>query len=329
MTHPKNLNSDSNSVELSVVSPMYNEAESMDSTLTSILATLGDFPHSWEIILINDGSIDDTLQKAREWEAKEDHVRVLTYPENCGRGKALRTGFDHSRGKYVVSIDFDLSYSSDHILKIYEELTRPKQMVDVVLGSAYMEGGKVDGVPHVPLFFSRVGNKFLQFIFPQSFKTTTCILRGYKREVLEALELESDDKEIHLEILSKICATGFRVKEIPAILRGRDKGQSKTRIRKNSITHLIFMVFEKPIILFGITGLLFIGSGLVIGLYIGVLRFFATLNPDRPLIPLLILLLIIGSQLFCFAFLAAQNNLLRKELYRLQKQINRIKGKSK
>ena len=304
---------------------MYNEEESMDSTIPSILNSMSEFPLCWELLLINDGSIDGTLKKAQEWEAKDNHIRVVSYPENCGRGKALRTGFDHSRGHYIISIDFDLSYSSDHILKIYDELTNPTQMVDVVLGSAYMKGGKVDGVRPVPLFFSKFGNKFLQHIFPQPLRTTTCILRGYKREVLEALELESDDKEIHLEILSKICAIGFRVKEIPAVLKSRKKGQSKSRIRRNSITHLIFMVFEKPIILFGITGLLFVGAGSSLGAYIAFLKFGGVLNPSRPLIPLMILLLLIGSQLFCFAFLASQNNLLRNEVYRLQKQVNGLK----
>ncbi|MDH3928898.1 MAG: glycosyltransferase family 2 protein, partial [Deltaproteobacteria bacterium] len=163
--------------------------------------------------------------------------------------------------------------------------------------------------------------------FPQSFKTSTCILRGYRKEVLEALELESNGKEIHLEILSKVCALGFVVKEIPAILRNRKGGTSKFKFRRTSSSHLLFSVFERPILLFGLAGLFFIFSGFLIGCYIVWLRYFGTLNPSRPLVPLMIILLLLGSQFFCFAFIAIQNNHLRNEVYRLQKQINFLKSK--
>jgi hypothetical protein len=126
--------------------------------------------------------------------------------------------------------------------------------------------------------------------------------------VLEALELESNGKEIHLEILSKVCALGFVVKEIPAILSSRKGGKSKFKFRRTA-------------------GLFFILSGFLIGCYIVWLRYFGTLNPSRPLVPLMIILLLLGSQFFCFAFIAMQNNHLRNEVYRLQKQINFLKSK--
>ncbi|GAF95945.1 unnamed protein product, partial [marine sediment metagenome] len=266
---------------------------------------------------------------AREWEAKVDNLRVISYPVNCGRGKALRTGFEHARGKYVITIDFDLSYSPDHILPIYDELRDPDQMIDVVLGSTYMEGGKAVGVSPFRLLISKTGNRILQYAFPQKFKTTTCILRGYRKEVLRALELESNGKEIHLEILSKVCALGFRVKEIPATLNNRKKGKSKFKFRRTTITHMLFSLFEKPILLFGIVGFFLVLAGLLIGIYIVWLRYTGSLTPSRPLIPLMILLFVVGSQFFCFAFIASQNNYLRKELYKLQKQIRLLENQNR
>jgi glycosyltransferase involved in cell wall biosynthesis len=320
-------NSDPAEIELTVIAPMYNEADNIETTISMIKETLSDFDKPWELLLVDDGSDDNTLEIARRFETKMPNLRVLHYPLNRGRGKALRTGFNQARGKYIVTTDFDLSYSPHHIIQIYEQLTDPIQMNDVVLGSAYMKDGKVIGVSPLRHLISKLGNKILQYTFPQSFKTSTCILRGYRKEVLEALELESNGKEIHLEILSKVCALGFVVKEIPAILSTRKGGTSKFKFRRTSFSHLLFSVFERPILLFGLAGLFFIFSGFLIGCYIVWLRYFGTLNPSRPLVPLMIILLLLGSQFFCFAFIAIQNNHLRNEVYRLQKQINFLKSK--
>jgi glycosyltransferase involved in cell wall biosynthesis len=312
-------------VDLTVISPVFNEAENVLSSVSRIVEALKAMQGTWELLLVNDGSSDDTLAIARDLEGSTPQLRVLSYPVNCGRGRALRHGFTHARGRYVITIDFDLSYSEDHILALYRELSDPRQMNDVVLGSAYMVGGKVVGVDSTRLLVSRLGNKILEYTFPQAFKTTTCILRGYRREVLQALELDSDGKEIHLEILSKVCALGFRVKEIPATLSSRKKGTSKFHFRKTSLTHLLFAIFERPIVLFGAAGLILVSAGLLIGCYIIWLRYSGTLNPGRPLIPLMIILLIMGTQFFCFAFIASQNNYLRNQVYRLQRQINMLK----
>ena len=314
-------------IELTVLAPMFNEADNIKTTISMITEILNDFDKTWELLLVDDGSEDNTQELASDFATQVPNLRVIHYPVNCGRGKALRTGFRHARGKYVITIDFDLSYSPDHILQIYKQLTDPNEINDVVLGSAYMKDGKVIGVSPLRLFISKIGNKILEYTFPQSFKTRTCILRGYKREVLEALELESNGKEIHLEILSKVCALGFVVKEIPATLSNRKGGRSKFRFRKTSISHLLFSIFERPILLFGIAGLFFILSGFLIGCYIVWLRYLGTLNPSRPLVPLMIILLLLGSQFFSFAFIAMQNNHLRNEVYRLQKQINLLRTK--
>jgi glycosyltransferase involved in cell wall biosynthesis len=319
----------SNDIELTILSPMYNEESNVETTINKITEALENFHSPWELLLVNDGSTDRTLAISRRLEEKIHNLRVISYPLNCGRGKALRTGFEHARGRYVITIDFDLSYSPDHILSIYEKLVDPREMNDVVLGSAYMKEGKVIGVSPFRLFISKLGNKILEYTFPQSFKTSTCILRGYTREVLNALQLESNGKEIHLEILSKVCALGFVVKEIPAVLSNRKKGKSKFRFRKTSASHLLFSLFERPILLFGITGIFFVLSGFLIGCYIVYLRYFGTLNPTRPLVPLMIILLLVGSQFFCFAFIAIQNNHLRNEVYRLQKQINYLREQQK
>jgi hypothetical protein len=138
--------------------------------------------------------------------------------------------------------------------------------------------------------------------------------------VLDSLELESDGKEIHLEILSKAMALGYRVKEVPAILRGRRKGRSKFKFRKTATSHLVFSIFEKPMVIFGFLGLLSLGIGLLMGLYVAYLRFSGELTPGRPLITFAILLILGGIQILSFGFIAIQIVSLRREILRIQKE---------
>jgi hypothetical protein len=183
-----------------------------------------------------------------------------------------------------------------------------------------MPGGGVEGVPILRLWISKLGNKILRLALPNRIYTSTGIFRAYRKRVLDSIELESDGKEIHLEILSKAMALGFRVKEVPAILRGRRKGRSKFKLRKTAASHLVFSVFEKPMIIFGFLGLITLGVGFLIGLYIAYLRFSGGLTPGRPLLTFALLLILGGIQILSFGFIAIQIVSLRKEILRIQKE---------
>jgi len=316
-------------IELTIIAPMYNEESNIETTILAIQETMQAFPFPWEFILVNDGSIDNTLAVARDWEAKLDWLRVLSYPVNIGRGKALRTGFESARGKFVVTIDFDLSYSPDHIIKLFNELARDES-IEIVLGSVYMKGGIVIGGRPLHIFLSKLGNKILEIAFNGQFKTTTCVLRGYRREALQALVLGTNRKEIHLEILSKAVALGLNIREIPATLRSRKRGASKTKLGRTSISHLLFSVYERPVLLFSAAGFVSVILGVIFGIYIAVIRFMGKLNPGRPLIDLVILLIVAGIQLLSFGIISGQNSFLRNEIFKLQSRIKHLErvGKS-
>jgi len=232
---------------------------------------------------------------------------------------ALRRGFKESKGDIIVSIDADLSYDPKYIIDFVEVL-RQETDIDLVLASPYMPGGGVKGVPFLRLWISKLGNKILRFAMPNRIYTSTSIFRAYRKKVLDSLELESDGKEIHLEILSKAIALGFRVKEIPLILMGREKGKSKFKFKKTAISHLVFSVFEKPMMIFGGIGLLTLGIGILIGLYIAYLRVSGSLTPGRPLITFALLLILGGIQILSFGFIAIQIVSLRREILRIQKE---------
>ncbi|HOX37021.1 MAG TPA: glycosyltransferase [Candidatus Brocadiia bacterium] len=311
-------------VEITVIAPMFNEEENVSSTVERISAAMNELGVPWEFVMVNDGSADGTLAAAQAQAAKDARIRVVSYPKNRGRGKALREGFKAARGRYILTTDFDLSYSPDHLVRMYRTL-KENPDIDAVLGSAYMPGGRAEGVPWFRLFISRAGNRFIRMAMGGRFHTITCVLRGYRREVVQGLELQSDGKEIHLEILSKLVALGCNVVEIPAVLRGRSKGRSKFRFRRTSLSHLMFGLFEQPMMFFGAAGALLFLLGMGLGLFLLAVQRSGRLNPERPLMTVMIVFILAGIQMVCFGFLALQMLDLRRQMYIIQRSLRSLR----
>lgn len=314
--------------DISVIIPMYNEQENARETVRKITQLLLPSGKSFEIIPVNDGSTDTTLSVLDAIARDNARVRVVSYWKNGGRGKALRYGFKASRGRYIATIDADLSYDPQYIIDMAKVLDEESD-IDVVLASPYMEGGKTEGVPRDRLFISRLGNKVLQMAITEGIHTMTCVVRCYRKEVIESLDLESDGKEIHLEILSKILAMGYRVKEIPATLTSRKRGSSKFAFKATAFSHIIFAIFERPSLLFGLLGLILTFIGIGLGVYILFLYLYQALNPTRPLLTLMILFILGGMQILSFGFLASQINYLRRDVLLNRKAISLITAGSR
>lgn len=310
---------------LTIIVPMKDEEAVVEQTTARLAKAAESIPEvgsAWQIVLVDDGSRDRTNEISRRIASADPRVRVETHGKNYGRGRALRTGFAASRGKVVISVDADLTYDEGHVPTLYRALMDDPDC-DVVLGSAYMPGGRVEGVSARRLIPSRIGNLILRFALEGKVYTSTCVLRAYRREVLQAIDLESDGKDIHLEILEKTWAAGYRVKEIPATLKGRQKGQgkSKSTFFPTVKSHLIFSFVTRPMVVFGAGGLAMVLSGLAVGLYITWLWQNGRLNPERPLVVLMVLLLLGGFQLLSFGFVALQIAELRRELGRVQRDV--------
>lgn len=312
-------------MELSIVSPMYNEEGNIEGTVREIRRVLADYDKSWELILVNDGSTDNTLVVAQRLTEQYENVSVYSYPVNRGRGYALRTGFAYARGRFIVTIESDLSWNAEAILDMLKKFEEDRA-IDLVLASPYMPGGRTENIPWKRLAISQLGNKILGLAMPQKFYMVTQMFRAYRREVLDALELEADSKEIHLEILSKALAAGFRAVEIPAVLKWRASGVSTFRFRATSISHLLFSFYEKPALLFAFIGVCLGLIGFIIGVYILLLWQQHTLNPVRPLMTLLLLFLLGGIQLAAFGFIGTQIAALKKEIIKIQRE-NRLMEK--
>lgn len=306
-------------LKVAVIVPMYNEEENVKETISRISKILSQNYEHWELVVVDDGSTDKTLQIAKEQASQNPNIRVFSYYPNVGRGKALRTGFQKAKGDIIVSLDADLTSHESHIPKMVSALLEDDTL-DIIIGSPFIEGGGLEGVSpyNYRELLSRMGNKFLELAFPGKLTYFTGVLRAYRRRILDLLELESDSKEIHLEILSKALAVGANVKEIPAISTGRKKGQSKTRVRATIISHLLFSFFEKPALLFLLSGLTLLIVGFGFGVYAIIIR--EQLNPTRPLMTLMVLLILVGIQTLFFGFIATQLVTLQREVYKVQKE---------
>lgn len=309
--------------DVTVIVPMYNEEEGVQGLVHTIEENLNNTPWSWELLLVNDGSSDRTLIVAQELAINRPYLRVATYARNQGRGKALRVGFKQARGKFVVTIDADLSYHPSQIVSLIQALEEDQE-ADIATGSPYAPGGQTVGVPWKRLWISRIGNRILSLVFSQRLHTTTGIFRAYRRDALQDMDLTSDGKELHLEILSKALAMGCRVREVPAVLTCRKKGQSKFRFGKTAMSHLLFSVHERPMLLFGTLGLILMLMGFVAGAYVSWLRFVHQLNPGRPLMTVVAILVLGGMQIWSFGFIAIQIQRMRQEMYRLHRMQRRL-----
>ncbi len=219
---------------VSLVLPAYNEAMVVQKNL----AVLCDYMESlkqkydYEIILVNDGSIDQTSALAHQFASGYPNVRVIDHPMNFGLGQALKSAFNQCRGEQIVTLDMDLSYSPDHIERLLDHLRDTG--AKIVIASPYTCGGLVENVPTIRRWLSRTANKFLSIAAHGRIKTLTGMVRAYDAKFLHTLDFYSMGMEVNSEILYKAMLLRARIEEIPAVLRWEPVDSTKPA-RRSSI----------------------------------------------------------------------------------------------
>jgi dolichol-phosphate mannosyltransferase len=218
-----------NLVELSLIIPAYNESTIILRNVEEVERWMAEHQTqiAYEIVVVDDGSTDGMGELLDERAKVDTRLRSLHHNGNRGRGRAIRTGFEQSIGRYVICLDADLSYSPDHILRLLEPLRAGH--ADITLASAYHPEGQVTNVPLARALMSKWGNRVLSAGLRGKFRTVTCVVRGYTRDVLDHLEFVNDGKDLHLEIIQKAELFGLRVVEVPAHLNWRDRQRGKKR----------------------------------------------------------------------------------------------------
>jgi glycosyltransferase involved in cell wall biosynthesis len=249
---------------VSLVVPAYNEAAVVQTNLKVLcdyMKSLED-KYDWELIVVNDGSKDDTSILAKSFAANRPNVFVLDHVVNFGLGQALKFAFNECKGDYIVTIDMDLSYTPDHIERLVDTLRKTR--AKIVLASPYLEGGAVENVPGFRKLLSVGANKFLSIAAHGRLKTLTGMVRAYDARFLRTLDFYSMGMEVNSEILYKAMVLRARIEEIPAVLKwhlpdpdaapNKPVRRSSMRIAKYVATLLVSGFLYRPIMFFLVPG---------------------------------------------------------------------------
>jgi len=241
---------------ISIVLPCYNEEAILHVNLNVIIKYLEskNEKYKWEIVIINDGSNDKTGSIADEYERQNANIRVIHHPTNLNLGNALKTGFKNAKGDIIVVMDIDLSYSVDHIEKMVDKMIETSS--DIVIASPYMKGGEVTDVPFGRKLMSRWVNRFMRIAAQDKYHTYTGMVRAYRKDFIQTVNLKTKDYEINPEILYKAMILRARIDEIPAHLDWTEqnkyagKRSSSMRVLRGFFSGIMSSFIFRPYIFF-------------------------------------------------------------------------------
>lgn len=225
---------------LSVVMPAYNE----ESTIAEILGRVLDSPWTAEVVVVDDGSRDDTVAIVERIASDDERVRLVRQPFNQGKGAALRRGFAEATAEIVVVQDADLEYDPAE----YGQLLAPilDGRAEVVYGSRF-----VSGRPHRVLYFwHSLGNRVLtlasnMFTNLNLTDMETCY-KAFRREVIQSIDIEESRFGFEPEITAKVAAGGFRVYEVGISYSGRTYAEGKKIGWRDGVRAFVCIVKYSP-----------------------------------------------------------------------------------
>jgi glycosyltransferase involved in cell wall biosynthesis len=289
-------------LDISVVVPVLDEEESLPFLHESLTKVLAESGLSYEIVVVDDGSTDRSLQVLRELQARDGNLRVVCFRRNYGQTAAFAAGFDRAQGDVVVTIDADLQNDPADIPALVAKL---QEGYDVV------SGWRVDRQDR---FLDRrlpsmLANRTIGWVTGVRIHDYGCSLKAYRRDVLADVRLYG---ELHRFLPALAHAAGARVTEIPVSHHPRRFGKAKYGLSRTLKVILDLLVVRflmsystRPIHIFGLLGLLSALVGSIILLYLGVVRLFLQQDiGNRPITLLGILLLVVGVQLVTSGLLA-------------------------
>jgi glycosyltransferase involved in cell wall biosynthesis len=284
---------------VSVIVPAFNEEGNVEKLLERIDEGLAAADSEGEIVFVDDGSTDGTWSRIEAARAGRVRLRPFRHRRNFGLSEALNTGFRNVRGDFVIFLPADLqSDPAEDIPKMMEEL---RGGYDVVVGWRI---GRREG----KLFVSLVYNLLCRRLFGIDAHDLNWI-KGFRREVIDVIHLRSD---WHRYVVVLAAGKGFRVKEIRTNYYPRHSGRSKfgkARILRG-VLDLLVVKFEtsfrdRPMMLFGSWGVAMAGVGVVLGVALLVQKILTGVG-SRPLLFLVMLLVLLGTQFLGLGFLSEQ-----------------------
>jgi glycosyltransferase involved in cell wall biosynthesis len=311
---------------VSVVIPVYNEAESLNPLHSALQSALAKLSISWEVIYVDDGSVDESLA-VLEKQVSEDpeHIRVVSFRRNFGQTAAIVAGIDHSNGDVIILMDADLQNDPADIPMMLEKVN---EGYDVVSG---WRVNRQDTFITRTLP-SRIANWLISTVTGVHLHDYGCTLKAYRREVLSGFHLYG---EMHRFIPAYASSVGAKMVEVPVHHHARKYGKAKyglgrtLKVVLDLFTVKFLMSYaNKPIYLFGGAGLGLMGISLVTVVALVARRYLYGEHLIRsPLLQLSTMLMILGVQSILLGFLAellvrTYHESQQKPIYTVRKVIN-------
>ena len=297
-------------MDISVIVPLFNEAESLPELYAWIQRVMNENKFSYEVIFINDGSTDNSWQVIQELKAKSENVRAIRFRRNYGKSAALHCGFQIVQGDVVITMDADLQDSPDEIPELYRMIK--EDGYDLVSGwkQKRYDNKLTKNLP------SKLFNATARWVTGIKLHDMNCGLKAYRQDVVKNIEVFS---EMHRYIPYLAKNAGFtKIGEKVVQHRKREFGESKFGMSRfvNGYLDLMTLWFlnkfgKQPMHFFGLVGSVMFILGFFAIVVVGAMKLYALSNGIRamlvgvnPYFHLSILMMILGCMLFLAGFLS-------------------------
>lgn len=287
---------------ISVVIPLLNEEENIPILYDELKQVFQTIPDEYELVFIDDGSTDSSLNILKELQAKDDHVVVVSFRKNFGQTAAMAAGFDYAEGDIIITMDADLQNDPKDI---------PLLLKNIDEGNDVVTGWRHD---RKDAFINRklpsiIANKIISKTTGVNLHDYGCTLKAFRKEVIKNVKLYG---EMHRFIPAIASGMGIDFTEVKVNHRPRRFGTSKYGISRTIrvVLDLLTVKFllsyaTKPIQVFGLMGVVSGGLGFLIALVMTFQRqFMGVPLADRPLLFLAVLLIFIGIQFISLGLIA-------------------------
>lgn len=220
---------------LTVAIPACNEEENIKRIDEELMPVMKNIGMPYEILIIDDGSKDNTAEEVRKLQKKYKNIRLIQHGRNLGLGAGTRTGVRHARGSLLVFLDADFTFHPREIPKLIKKYKNGDY--DCIIGTQFGKGGKTKMQKHRK-FLSKSVNTLYRILLGRDITTMSSIFRLYKRSALKGISMKSNNFDICAEMLFDMIKKNCRVVEVPVTLTTRIYGESKLNNMQEIKNHL-------------------------------------------------------------------------------------------
>jgi len=215
-------------IDISILVPAYNEETRIPEFLKELLKFADNNLENYEIIVINDGSLDKTKETVLKIIKNYNHARLLSYNDNMGKGHAVLQGILNAKGRFILFIDADGSIRPPEILNMYKIFQ--KFHLDIIVGSRISKSSNItESQPLSRRLMSKIFNIYSNLLFRININDLLCGFKGFSREVANKvfIDLKAYRWEFDVEILYRARKNGFKVFELPIEWRHEEGSKMK------------------------------------------------------------------------------------------------------